>query len=146
MLSDEEIVVRALHSPFWDADAKRATPKAFKVVNVSVSRKAILSFDEIIQIFRRDLERTNPATGVVRKVEGAAMVAVSAVNACVITDKAPTYSVITVADPIEAAPLIEPNPAHALIQTRRLSDPERLCEMTTGMANSILKACEIRPL
>lgn len=57
-VAEQELVLRALHEPFWDAEKQRATPSAFGNGNCfSLSRPAVLPEQAIIERWRADLEK-----------------------------------------------------------------------------------------
>lgn len=60
-VSEAEEVVRAGLYPYWDSNLGRASPSAFAQTEVSVSRLAILDFEQIVSIFKMDFNgRVHP--------------------------------------------------------------------------------------
>lgn len=140
-----EELVRALYPPFWDEKLRRATPSAFCQSDVSVSRLAILPHDEIVRIFRADLEH-RMSDGNVRRIEATAVLRVDLLKeACKEADKS-GRSVEVVADPVEEDDQVRANPAHALIQVRDAETRTVPMKLTRGIANKILEICSIRML
>ena len=139
-----EEIVRALHIPLWDPDKGRATTSAFRQPDISVSRTSILPYDEIVQIFKADLERTM-GDGTFRRIEATASLRVDALLSACSDANNSGLSVRVEADPIQASTDVQANPAHALIRVRDITTtlPKKL---SRGMANAILKVCEIRKL
>lgn len=135
-LVDEEVVIRALHEPFWDSSRQRATTTAFgDRQQVSISRTAVLPEAEIIAIFRRDLDKPG------RQLEAIAVVDVGAIVASGSTATQPEQGAFlcVVKDPTKA------NPAHGEIMG---TNPERtrLQKISRGAGNRILERCTIKVL
>jgi hypothetical protein len=136
LVDDEEMVLRALHEPSWDAEKQRATPSAFGNGNCfSLSRPAILPESAIIARWREDLERPT------RRLEALAEVRVGDIRACAPPGDPQALSLNVFADP----DLKRNNPAHAELVG---SDQEvtRLRKIPRGIGNRILQQCRIRLL
>lgn len=68
-VADEELVLRALHEPFWDAEKQRATPSAFGNGNCfSLSRPAVLPEAAIQNPAHAELVGSNQAGTRLRKI------------------------------------------------------------------------------
>lgn len=135
VIKDEEVVLRALHEPFWDSEANRGTPSAFVGNRISVSRVAILSEESILAIFRRDLETES------RVVNGFAEVDVASIRGCGETaNGGDGVFLCVVEDPISTD-----NDAHAEIMG---SDEKKTAfkKITRGVANKILQKCKFKVL
>lgn len=134
LVDDEEMVLRALHEPFWDAEKQRATPSAFGNGNrFSLSRPAIMPESAIIARWREDLERPT------RRLEALAEVRVGDIRACAPPGNPQALNLNVFADPKCN------NPAHAELVG---SDQEvtRLRKIPRGVGNRILQLCRIRLL
>jgi len=136
-----ESVVRALHLPFWDPSLKRGTKSAFQQTDVSVSREAILSHDEIVAIFVSDLNRPATAELPARSVEGTATLNVGEVLDVCNADRN-VVSVQFVADPVAGAEGQETNPAHALMQVRDGAGGPR--KLPNALAMAVLRLAVMR--
>ncbi|WP_143322695.1 hypothetical protein [Candidimonas nitroreducens] len=118
LLGDTEEVVRAAMHPYWDADLHRASPSAFTQEEVSVSRLAVLSRDQIVSIFEQDFGSRVDSEGVAKKVRG-----IGTANVGDIVRQAeepllvnfPDLVLTVIEDRIEDEPGYANNPAHALI-------------------------------
>lgn len=55
LCEDHENILRAINEAHWDVTKNRASSSLFKGPNTSVSRLLILSREEIVEIFKRDL-------------------------------------------------------------------------------------------
>lgn len=136
VVDGDEIVVRALHEPFWDAENKRGTPSAFGNGNlISVSRTSVLSESQIIQILKQDLETPD------RRIEAIAEVSVERIVSCGSSNDDADQGVFlsVVKDPTEN------NIAHAEIMGTD-GDRRRLKKISRGVGNKILQACLIKVL
>lgn len=108
----DESVVRALHLPFWNDELKRGTKSAFQQSRVSLSRERLLSYTEIVEIFKADLDRPEKEGVPGRSVQGTATVNVGQVlKLCAAAESA--RQVEFVADPVPAGPSRRENPSHA---------------------------------
>ena len=105
-LSGEEQVVMALITPFYDAEHNRVSKSAFEKPDTSVSRLSVSKLEDIISVFRRDLDRPH------RLVEGYGLINVEAIR-CAGKDVDDLDLDVT-ADPIEC-PVESINKAHAEI-------------------------------
>ncbi len=134
LVDDQELVLRALHEPFWDAEKQRATPSAFGNGNCfSLSRPALLPEPEIIERWREDLERPE------RRLEALAEVQVSVIRACAPPELGLDLPLSVFADPTEK------NPAHAELVGSNQAGTQ-LRKITRGVGNRILKQSRIRSL
>lgn len=133
-VADHEVVLRALHPPFWDPEKQRATPSAFGNGNLfSVSRPAILPEEKIIAIWQRDLETPN------RRVEALARISVADLQSCGAEPGTNDQSAFlnVVADPTDD------NPAHAEIMGTDQAHT-RLRKISRGIGNKIIQRCTIK--
>lgn len=136
VVDGDEIVVRALHEPFWDPENRRGTPSAFGNGNlISVSRTSVLSESEIIQILKQDLETPD------RCIKAIAQVSVEKIILCGSSKDDADQGVFlsVVKDPTEN------NVAHAEIMGTD-GDRRRLKKISRGVGNKILQACSIKEL
>ena len=132
VIRDDEIVLRALHEPFWDSVPNRGTPSAFVGNLISVSRVAIMSEEAILAMFRRDLE-----TGA-RVVNGFAEVDVASIRCCGETaNGGDGVFLCVVEDPIST------NTAHAEIMGSN-EEKTSFKKITRGVANKILQKCKFK--
>lgn len=122
-----ETIVRALHAPFWDSQKGKGTPSAFTGNNISVSRESVLTREEIIAIFKLELETPS------RSVEAIAITSVQHVVLSSVSEQQKTY-ISVVNDPIKT------NAAHAEIMATD-KDKTEFSKITRGMANKILDGC-----
>lgn len=145
MVADDETLVRALLPPFWDERLKRASRSAFVGSEVSVSRPKILPYEQIIEIFKHDLNRAVDDSGGAGRMVGATATVLhkQVLEACDDTPP-PLCFVDVIADPVTASKGIMQNDSHALIRGRDRSDLSVPRKLTHGMANRILKHCSIR--
>lgn len=134
LVDDCELVLRALHEPFWDADKQRATPSAFGNGNCfSLSRPAVLPEAAIIARWREDLERPG------RRLEALAEARVADIRASAPLEEGLQLRLSVFADPSEQ------NPAHAELVGLNQAGTQ-LRRITRGVGNRILKRCQIRTL
>jgi hypothetical protein len=133
VVADYEQIVRALYDPLWSAEKKRAASLAFTQVDVSVSRTAILSYESIVEIFKKDISAASPVVATC-----STFVAVVS-TACESSHEA-GFTVAVVEDRVEASANRSENPAHAEIRARSIADPQVKISLTRGMANAILKS------
>lgn len=143
IISDAEYVLRALHEPFWHPDTKQPSPSAFKGNDISVSRIAVLSFEKIVKIFETDLNKPATENSNSRTVQAVAKISVCEIKAgC---GEIPNSGVIVevIGDPVPNSKERSGNPAHALIKGWSSANPKFPKEITRGMANKILRRCEI---
>ncbi|KAA6183932.1 hypothetical protein F2Q65_14070 [Thiohalocapsa marina] len=133
-VADKELVLRALHEPFWDAEKQRATPSAFGNGNCfSLSRPAVLPEAAIVERWRADLERPD------RRLEALAEARVADILACSPPEDAQSLRLNVFADPTDQ------NPAHAeLVGSDQAGT--RLRKITRGVGSQILKQCRFRTL
>lgn len=143
-VGDDEELVRALHEPFWDAKTQRASKSAFTQEEVSVSRLAVMSYDEIVTIFQHDLNNSDANGGAGRVVGATAIVAAGFVNTTCAANTLADVVVDIVEDPVINEPPQLDNPSHALIRGRDRSTRAEPRRITPGMASAILKGCAIR--
>ena len=133
-------LLRALHEPFYDPENNRASTSAFERIDVSVSALDLLSYDEIVLIFKRDLNNeTRTVTGVARMSAGDIRRACDSIE-----DRKNDVDVIY--DPITPAENELGNPAHCLIQAFPIGGPRESKKLTKGMARKILDICQFVPL
>jgi len=131
-VAKQELVLRALHEPFWDAEKQRATPSAFGNGNCfSLSRPAVMSEQAIIARWREDLERPD------RPLEALAEARVADILACSPPETAQSLRLNVFADPTDQ------NPAHAELVGSDQADTQ-LRKITRGVGNRILKQCRFR--
>lgn len=136
-----EQIVRALYEPLWSSEMNRATSLAFTQVDVSVSRTAILPYESIVEIFRKDISAASP-------VVATCVTSVDAVSTACASSHKGGFTVAVVEDRVEASAKRSENPAHAEIRARSIADPQVKMSLTRGMANAILRSgdTEIRSL
>lgn len=134
----EEEIVRALYSPYWDGE--RATARAFMELEVSVSRSAVLPYEEIVKIFKHDLDGSGPDGA--RRVSATAAISVGQViDLCLCN---PATGVSVTEDPTEATDKFMANPAHAVVCGFDAAEPNNRRELSRGQANKIRQHCTYR--
>ena len=145
-----EEVIRAGMYPYWDADLKRATPSAFTSVEVSVSRVAILDFDQIVSIFKKDFDGRVHPDGESIEVRGTGRAPVAEViqQAEEPTNHKSFFNVVltVVEDRIENEPGATDNPAHALIRGWAREDLTQSRKISKGLAKRLLDVFKWEPL
>lgn len=119
ILEDDEGIVRAICSDKFDGE--RVSPSAYTGDNVSVSRLAILSIEDLWQILAE--EASSPPERVLMRLGKNHVRDVMTVG----MESVPPVSLGVHADPTEA------NPAHAEIRPR----------LSRGQANRLLKRTEL---
>lgn len=136
-LPSHEDVVRALYFPHWQPGLRRAVSSAFTQQDASVSRLAILPYQDVVDIFKQEF----------LNVEVVATFTVGVgqiVEAC---SDSPTISVNVVEDPVLAGDGVRiDNPAHAEIRGRVTADRTIPAPLTRAMAKRILNAGVTREL
>ncbi|MGH8759861.1 MAG: hypothetical protein ACREVW_10170 [Burkholderiales bacterium] len=135
IVADHEELIRALYFPLWSGELKRATTIAYTQPNASVSRTAVLPYEEIVEIFKADLGDL---------VVGTSTITVQIVRDACAGDAAAELTVNVIADPVQAAKDVTANPAHAEIQATRASDPTTPVGLTKKIAKKILDAAQTR--
>jgi len=134
-IGDDERIVRALYDPLWSVEKGRATSLAFTQIDVSVSRTAILPYDAIVEIFKKDISAASP-------VVATCVTSVAVVRTACASSHEAGFTVAVVEDRVEASANRSENPAHAEIRARSIADPRQKVRLTKGMANAILKSSE----
>lgn len=129
-------LLRALHEPFYDPENNRASASAFERLDVSVSTLELLSFEEIVSIFRRDLNNGD------RTVTGVARLTVGDVRSACDSIEDRVNDVDVVYDPIPQGDEEPGNAAHCLIQAYPIGGPKVSKKLTKGMAKKILGICQ----
>ncbi|UST52981.1 hypothetical protein NF681_11560 [Comamonadaceae bacterium OTU4NAUVB1] len=125
-VGNDEIVVRALHAPFWSEELQRGTKSAFQQTDISVSREKIVPYEDIVRIFKHDLDRPASDSKPARQVRGTASLRVDQVlTACEIEK---TKRKVNFVEKPEAGSLEkEKNLSHALMTVRDNKDnPKKL--------------------
>ena len=133
VVADHERIVRALYEPLWSAKKRRATSLAFTQVDVSVSRTAILPYENIVEMFKKDISAASP-------VVATCVTSVAAVSTACASSHEAGFTVAVVEDRVEATANRSENLAHAEIRARSIADPQVKMSLTRGMANAILKS------
>lgn len=133
LVADHEQIVRALYEPLWSAEKKRATSLAFTQVDVSVSRTAVLPYERIVEIFKKDISAASP-------VVATCVTLVAVVSTACAGSRQAGFTVAVVEDPVMGSVHRSENAAHAEIRARSMADPQVKMNLTRGMANAILKS------
>jgi hypothetical protein len=133
-ISDEEIILRALFPPFWDAAKKRASTSAFMNARTSVNRLALHTKNQIVEVWKRDLESKD------RRIDAALRARVKIIrDQGLPTNKDSTASIFVVnAEHVG-------NESHAEI-LGLAGNPRKLKKLSRGTANRILEGSETIPL
>lgn len=63
-LVDSDVVARALYPPEWDEDVQRGSPGCFKRNNTSVTKHTGLSFEQVVNYLKADVEKPGSAVTV----------------------------------------------------------------------------------
>jgi hypothetical protein len=128
-----EVIMRALHEPFWDRELRRGTPSAFMPNRISANRPCIYSRTKILSILRQKLESRD------RKIHAVAEVNVSAVVDCGRPANQDAQVFLSIAEAPESG-----DDSHAeLLGTER--GRKQFKKISRGVANKILKACDTIP-
>jgi len=138
-LNPAEILVRALPNMLWDKEEERAVSHAFMHKEISVSRPAVLTIEEISVIFHLDLVEPG------ERIEYAAFISVENLTA-VVNKHVSARGVRVVEDPIKDDPKSHDNPSHALIKGYEDKNLVVQKEFSKGLARSIIKELEYRIL
>ena len=133
LVAGHEELVRALYSPLWSPELKRATTLAFTQTDASVSRTAVLTYPAIVEIFKKDLGA---------ELVGTCQTSAGVVLAAAESDK--ELLVRVVEDPVEAAVGVTANPSHAEIRARRVKDPATPVGLSKAIARQILKVAVVK--
>jgi len=134
-LDDGEELVRALIPPRWDRENQRVSASAFVDFECSVSRTAILTYEEIKAIYIADLH--NPPD---HPLSATISVSAGAVREACVSDKAFTTLVRVDSDEVANDPAgYSDNPAHALIKGFDASGAKR--KLSRGMSSAIIRRC-----
>lgn len=120
---DEEIL-RAIPEAHWDEAQRRASSSLFEGPNTSVSRLSVWTFEKIVEVFRRELDKPNSKLVKVGQINVGAMQELGRLHS-----EAPANLTVVV-DPLPN------NPAHAIV-------PQRL---SRGLARKIVKALRLRDI
>jgi hypothetical protein len=133
ILSDGEVILRALYLPSWDPKLGRGTPSAFTSARTSVNRLAIYRRGRILRILRHKIEPQG------HKIEALVEFPVSVLRAC----GAPTNkSVGTWLWAVDACERGDASHGEVLgTDSGRMG----LRRVSKGIANKILNACETLP-
>lgn len=134
-VGSHERIVRALFPPHWDASLKRATSSAFKGNCISTNRRSLASFDEIVKINRKDLEKPDRLIEAYAEVDVQTIQLISAKNSN--NTKATPVLLEVIEDPIPPD-----NLSHAQIVAQTPCGTT-LGNISKGVSNSILKECTI---
>lgn len=134
---DDEVLVRALHLPFWDSVNQRGTKSAFHQEEVSVSRVGILTYDEIVGVFKADLA----------SVEATAEISAGDIRQASASPTNISDVVVEIlAEPIKDDPKLTDNPAHAALKGKDRDTQLIVKRIPKGIANAILGKCVIKTL
>jgi len=106
-LDGAEEVLRAILQPQWDPALGRISPSLFEGADVSLSRLALCTEDEIFTMFFRDLDKPD------RLVMGAGQLSVAAIEAVGANYQEKPTTLWVAPDPV--SDIGHENPAHAVI-------------------------------
>jgi len=140
-LDDTEDVVRAGMYPYWDADLRRVSPSAFTQEEVSVSRLAVLTRDQIVSIFERDFGARVDGEGNAKKVRGIGTAKVADIvqqAEMPLQGNLPDLVLTVIEDGIENEPGCTNNPAHALICGHSRANLQQPKKITRGVAKRLV--------
>lgn len=143
-VDETEEVIRAALYPYWDSDLKRASPAAFTQAEVSVSRLAILDFDQIVSIFKRDFDGRVHPDGPSMEIRGtgrAKVVEIIEQAEKPLNDKSkslPNVVLTVVEDKIPDEASCSGNLAHALICGWDRESPHESKKITRGVAKRLI--------
>jgi hypothetical protein len=144
LINENEKVVRAGLYPYWDANLERASPSAFTQAEVSVSRLAILNFDQIVSIFKKDFNGRLHRDGESMEIRGIGRATVADIvkqTEKPLDDKnksLPKVILTVIEDQIENDPKNSDNPAHALICGWDREDPTQSQKIPRSVAKRLL--------
>jgi hypothetical protein len=149
LLDGGEEIIRAFFVPYWDEVNKRATPSAFLDKNgVSVSRLAVLDYENIVKIYRTNFDGQILQSGQTRHVRQTGRLVVKQVYALCDAkidsnppQDPPSVCARVVEDPTEERPPRLSNPAHALIQGWDRATTHEPMKFSRTVAKRLLDAC-----
>lgn len=145
----EEEVVRAFFIPHWDEVSKRATPSAFLDRNgVSVSRLAVLSYQEIVEIYKANFDGQKLSNGQVRYVRQTGRLSVARIHQLCdqkIDSQPPQDPPLVCAkvteDPTDEIPQKRSDKSHALIEGWDRATKTIRKEFSRTVAKRLLDEC-----
>ena len=137
VVGDHEEIVRALYPPLWSERLGRATTIAFTQKNASVSRTAVLPYDDIVAIFKKDRGTAEPVVATLTTIVG------KVCEACK-NNPAEGFQVSVIEDPVAGEPGFCDNPSHAEIRASKVSDPTQTVGLSKKVALEILRAAMLR--
>lgn len=140
VVAEHEELVRALYQPLWSSKHGRPASNAFCQTNASVSRTAILPYEEILKIFHVYRASAAPASPVVATCR----VFVSQVLEACKAFPEDGVSANVIEDPIlEEQPGESDNPAHAEIRAWSSADAGVSTQLSRKMSQFILNVGNI---
>ena len=132
VVAHHEEIVRSLYEPLYASAQRRPASNAFCQVDASVSRTAVLPYEEIMKIFKADREGFSPVVATCTVLVG------DVIEVCKLNPKAE----------IDAQVVEKPertNVAHAEIRAWSTQNQEPR-ELKRGMSKELLRRGTLRPV